>query len=116
MAFAYTGATAEVLALAYQKTRESSAAADPWGADPDWTVVRDRDLTSVRFPAIVKTRREHCSHGISPGRVTSQAALVSRCLRHRGVGSAALIEDFIDGREFHVPLWATTRRDAATLK
>ena len=108
LGFTYTGSPAEVLALTWDKAKVkylldqhaipspryklySSANSDEWDC----------------FPAIVKPSREHCSFGISPASVVEtpnelaeQIAAVTETLRQ-----PALVEEFIDGREFHVPLW-----------
>jgi D-alanine-D-alanine ligase len=59
------------------------------------------------FPAIVKPSRVHCSFG-----VTSEAVVLTPAELRRRIAyvldefhQPALVEDFIDGREFHVSLW-----------
>jgi len=60
-----------------------------------------------RFPAIVKPSQQHCSFG-----VTSEAVVLTREALQRRIDyvlaefrEAALVEEFIDGREFHISLW-----------
>jgi D-alanine-D-alanine ligase len=59
------------------------------------------------FPAIVKPACEHCSLGVDEGAVVMNADGLVRRVNYilREFNQPALVEDFIDGREFHVPLW-----------
>lgn len=106
--YAYTGSPPEVLALSWHKmtvkeTLRRNGIATPFGrllslADIDqWTC----------FPAIVKPSLEHCSIG-----VTAKAIVFNQQELRERIGyveevlkQPALVEDFIDGREFHVSLW-----------
>lgn len=104
----YTGATSQVLALSWDKSRVKERlrtarvplargriyeTPDPGGWDC--------------FPAIVKPSRQHCSFGVTPEAVV----LTPAELRERiafvldTFHQPALVEDFIDGREFHVTVW-----------
>jgi len=106
--FTYTGNVPEVIELSYdkQKTKElliSLGIRVPYGAllapeeAASWTV----------FPAIVKPSHEHCSLTLTeksvvfdPFSLREQILLVNREL-----DQPAMVEDFIDGREFHVSVW-----------
>ena len=59
------------------------------------------------FPAIVKPMNEHCSMGITQDSVViNQAELTKRIsFVLDQYSQPALVEDFIDGREFHVSIW-----------
>lgn len=63
---------------------------------PDWNC----------FPAIVKPANEHCSLGISSESVVLDRGELERQIRfiHQNFNQPALVEDFIDGREFHVSM------------
>ncbi|HPI14732.1 MAG TPA: ATP-grasp domain-containing protein [Spirochaetota bacterium] len=63
---------------------------------PDWSC----------FPAIVKPANEHCSLGISSESVVLDRGELERQIRfiHHNFNQPALVEDFIDGREFHVSM------------
>jgi D-alanine-D-alanine ligase len=108
MDFIFTGSPSHVLARSQDKPlikRVLEAAHIP---TPPWTVFEEpRPNGWDIFPAIVKAAHEHCSIGISPESVvTSPAELEARVayvLREHG--QPALVEEFIDGREFHVSAW-----------
>jgi len=65
------------------------------------------------FPAIVKPAHAHCSTGIDRDAVVlDRAALRDRVAFMLGdIGQPALVEPFVDGREFHVSLWGNGRID-----
>jgi len=108
MGFVFTGAPSEVLSLAQDKPRIKSILDARELATPPWGVFEAARADGWEtFPAIVKAAHEHCSIGISPESVVmSPAELESRVAyileRHR---QPALVEEFIDGREFHVAAW-----------
>lgn len=106
--FTYTGNMPEVIEMSYDKQRVKGVIASlgiriPCGAvlapeeAADWTL----------FPAIVKPSHEHCSLTITeksvvydPASLKQQILVVNNELKQ-----PALVEDFIDGREFHVSVW-----------
>jgi D-alanine-D-alanine ligase len=106
--FAYTGASAAVLRLSQDKYQVKRLLDQKHVPTPRW-----RRYTSSAcddwegFPAIVKPSQEHCSFG-----VTTEAVVLDREALRRRIGyvldefhQPALVEDFIDGREFHISLW-----------
>lgn len=106
--FVFTGSPSHVLARSHDKPlikRILEAARIP---TPPWAVFKEPRSNGWNiFPAIVKAAHEHCSIGISPESVvTTPAELEARVayvlLEH---GQPALVEEFIDGREFHVSAW-----------
>jgi D-alanine-D-alanine ligase len=107
MGFTYTGSPSNVLALSWDKPACKSLLNLHGIPTPTWQIVTaDGPDHWNRFPAIVKPAFEHCSVGISreavamnPDELASRIAFV-----HEELQQAALIEDFIDGREFHVTL------------
>jgi D-alanine-D-alanine ligase len=108
MGFIFTGSPAHVLARSHDKPlikRVLEACRVP---TPPWAVFATPRCDGWDiFPAIVKAAHEHCSIGISPESVvTSRAELARRVdfiLREHV--QPALVEEFIDGREFHVSAW-----------
>jgi len=112
LGFAFTGASSDALALAQDKRRVMEILDELNIPIPAWRLydtpdARDWDL----FPAIVKPVNEHCSEG-----VTSDSVVMTEAELNKRIGyilkiyhQAALVEDFIDGREFHVSLWGNGR-------
>jgi D-alanine-D-alanine ligase len=106
--FAYTGACPQVLAFSWDKaaTKEllnSCGIPTPTGKVIDTKVIGSWN----RFPAIVKPAWEHCSLGISTDAVViNRQELEARvAFVQENLNQSALVEAFIDGREFHVTLW-----------
>ncbi len=108
LCFTYTGAPPDVLELSYDKPRVKEILQSYGVPTPRWKVLESpRAMGWSCFPAIVKPAREHCSNGVDPGAVvTSLSELRNRVAYVLDMfQQPALVEDFIDGREFHVPLW-----------
>jgi D-alanine-D-alanine ligase len=104
----YTGSTSEVLALSEDKPRVKEILYHCGIDTPAWKVFeRPESGLWDRFPAIVKAARTHCSEGLTRDSVVlTEKELLERVEFVLDVfGQPALVEDFIDGREFHVPLW-----------
>jgi D-alanine-D-alanine ligase len=108
LGFTFTGSSSAVLALSQDKPRVKSVLDGMGLPTPPWAVFHEPAAGEwTTFPAIVKAAHEHCSIGISAESVVcSPAELESRIAfvleRHR---QPALVEEFIDGREFHVAAW-----------
>lgn len=108
LGFTYTGSPPDVLALSWDKPRVKTLLLRVGVPTPLWRLYDSPRADGwSRFPAIVKPAWEHCSVGVTPESV----ALTPDELRHRieyvldTFGEPAMVEDFIDGREFHVSLW-----------
>ncbi len=101
----FTGCRADTLELALDKTRAKSLLLANAIATPRWRLLAGGELAAfdLDFPCIVKPFAEDASHGISPQSVVSdRAALAAQVERiSRTYGGKALIEEFIDGREFN---------------
>lgn len=106
--YTYTGATGEVLALSRDKCRTKGLLRTLGLPTPDWCVVPPGGATDwSTFPAIVKPACAHSSLGMTSRSVVLTPAELAAQVDsiHRQFGQAALVEEFIDGREFHVTLW-----------
>lgn len=106
--FTYTGATGEVLSLSRDKSMVKDLLRSHGLPVPDGCVVPVREVARWEvFPSIVKPAFEHSSMGMTSSSVVftprELAAQVRRV--HREFDQPAIVEEFIDGREFHVPLW-----------
>jgi len=106
--FTYTGSTSDVLKFCWDKLKVKQLL-DLWGVpSPEWRIYDSAKADDWHcFPAIVKPVREHCSLGVT----TEAVVLSSDELKNRiayildAFCQPALVEDFIDGREFHVSVW-----------
>jgi D-alanine-D-alanine ligase len=108
LGFAYTGASAEAIRLSYDRPRVRTMLEDNGIDVPRWVQFDEpgQHPWSI-FPAIVRPAWEHCSIGVDRWAVVLDAAEMEQRIAHvtATYEQPALVEDFIDGREFHVPLW-----------
>jgi len=105
LGFIFTGADARALSLSHDKPAVKACFNKRTIPTPYWRVYESADpLDWDIFPAIVKPAHEHCSFGITHAAVVhTRQELANRIVKvietfHQPV----LVEDFIDGREFHV--------------
>lgn len=108
LGYTFTGADSTTLALAYDKYRVKVLLDKAGIPTPAWGIFNSQDIKDWKiFPAIVKPQNEHCSAGITPESVvTNQPDLKNRIsFILDKYSQPALVEDFIDGREFHVSVW-----------
>jgi D-alanine-D-alanine ligase len=108
LGFVYTGAPPDALAFSWDKAASKELLNKCGIPTPAGKVINSKaDCSWDRFPAIVKPAWEHCSLGISPDAVVmNRQELEARIAFVRdNFNQAALVETFIDGREFHVTLW-----------
>jgi len=105
LGYTYTGAASQTLALAQDKQRVKGLLDARGIPTPAWKIFDVPRTDSWRiFPAIVKPQNEHCSAGITPESVVMNRADLDRRIAFvlNRYAQPALVEDFIDGREFHV--------------
>lgn len=108
LGYTFTGSSSATLAFSQHKPRVKRHLSRKGIPTPEWMVCdRAKSNGWNRFPAIVKASFEHCSEGItreavvnSPREMEDRVAYVLDTFKQ-----PALIEDFVDGREFHVSLW-----------
>lgn len=112
MGFVFTGSSSATLALSYDKRRVKEILNRNGVPTPRWHLYHSAQPNGWReFPAIVKPAVGHCSEWLT----SESVAMNAKELRDRvsylvnEVGLPALVEDFIDGREFHVSLWGNGR-------
>lgn len=108
MNLVYTGSDATVLALSGDKHRVKELLVAAGIPTPPWRTFHKPERDRWRsFPAIVKAAREHCSEGLTPESVvmTEEELFLRVEFVLDTYGQPALVEDFVDGREFHVSLW-----------
>lgn len=106
--FTYTGNVPEVIDLSYDKQKVKEILGSLGIRVPYGAVLAPEDASGWNlFPAIVKPAQEHCSLTMTEksvvydtGSLKEQILLVNNELKQ-----PALVEDFIDGREFHVSVW-----------
>ena len=106
--FCYTGSPPEVLSLTWDKAAVKRLLNRYNISTPDWRLFSKTQIEDWNnFPAIVKPAFEHCSKGITTEAVVLDAGELSERIAYvlDEFHQPALVEDFIDGREFHVTLW-----------
>lgn len=99
----YTGSNPATLALALEKGKAKELLMSAGVATPRYQVL---DKSSVKnfnlsFPCIVKPMAEDASHGVTQDSVVADIEALERQVERvcRSYGGAALVEEFIDGRE-----------------
>jgi D-alanine-D-alanine ligase len=111
----YTGSPSKALAICQDKFK-AKAVLNAFGLPtPKGRLVTSTDQkVEVPFPAIVKPNSEDASLGIYPGSVVhDQAALMDRVSNIiDGYKQPALVEEFIEGREFNVAVLETDKLQA----
>ena len=106
--FTFTGADSEALALSQDKALVKELFATHNIPTPHWAVYENANADGWEcFPAIVKPAYEHCSIGITQEAVVMSKNELQERLSHvlETYQQPALVEDFIDGREFRASLW-----------
>jgi D-alanine-D-alanine ligase len=102
----YTGTPPVALSLALEKPLARAVLAQHGVPVPPGRVLAlgDEPLGDLRPPWIVKPTREDASHGIDLGSVVDTPAAVHARARRviARYGQPALVEEFVDGREFNV--------------
>ena len=104
----YTGSPPVALALALDKPLARSVLASAGVRVPRGLLLTrdDEPLDGLRYPLIVKPSREDGSHGIRSESVVGDEAAARERVRYvtERYAQPALVEEFVDGREFSVSL------------
>jgi len=102
----YTGCPAGALKLALDKAKAKAILRTAGIKTPDFQLLKPETLSSFRlsYPCIVKPCREDASHGLSPESVVYDFASLGKQVANVSnfYGGQALVEHFINGREFNV--------------
>jgi D-alanine-D-alanine ligase len=112
LGYTYTGADSGALSLAYDKRRIKVILDKASIPNPAWRIFDSNDVQDWKiFPAIVKPQNEHCSAGITPESVVMNITDLKNRISFilDKYSQPALVEDFIDGREFHVAVWGNEK-------
>lgn len=112
MNFVFTGSSSATLALSYDKHRVKQILHKKKIPTPRWRLYTTIQANGWHeFPAIVKPAFGHCSEWVTRDSVVTNATELTDRISYLidRVGVPALVEDFIDGREFHVALWGNGR-------
>jgi len=108
----FTGCPAGALRLALDKARTKALLKSADISTPDFQLLRPETLSGFRlsYPCIVKPRREDASHGLSAQNVVSDFPSLEKQVTavSRYYGGQALVEHFIEGREFNVTVLGAT--------
>jgi D-alanine-D-alanine ligase len=100
-----SGCTGSMLRLALDKANVKVILKAAGIQTPDFQLLNPQILHMFRlgYPCIVKPRCEDASHGLSPESVVNDFAGLKRqsALVSNRYGGGALVEEFIDGREFN---------------
>ena len=105
MGFTYTSADSQALILSQDKIRIKTLLQKANISTPAWRVYTNTEVDHWEsFPAIVKPAFEHCGVGISRDSVCQSMAELTQRINYviTQLGEPAIVEDFIDGREFHI--------------
>jgi D-alanine-D-alanine ligase len=111
----YTGCNPRGLTLARDKSLSKKLLAYHRIPVPEFTVVRRgrKPVLSKRlcFPVIVKSLVYEASTGISQASVVENEAQLQRRVQfvHESLGTAAIVEQFVDGRELYVGVLGNER-------
>lgn len=106
--FTYTGNNPDLIDLSYDKQRVKELLVSLGIAVPAGAIIAPEEAADWNiFPAIVKPSHEHCSLSITEKSVVyDTASLIEQIIQvNRELRQPALVEDFIDGREFRVSVW-----------
>jgi D-alanine-D-alanine ligase len=103
-----TGCPASALRLGLDKAKMKVILKAAGIRTPDFQLLNPGTLNWFRldYPCIVKPRCEDASHGLSPGSVVNDSASLERQigLVSNWYSGGALVEKFIDGREFNATI------------
>jgi D-alanine-D-alanine ligase len=105
LGFIFTGADSQALSFSGDK-RKVQQRLNAFGIDtPRWQIFTSASVDGWKtYPAIVKPAHDHCSLGVTRDAVVWSAEELAARIGYiiKNFHGPALVEEFIDGREFHV--------------
>jgi D-alanine-D-alanine ligase len=108
----YTGCEARTLALSQNKVMAKKIMFSSGIPTPEYETVKSCPTrTSLPFPIIVKPAFEDGSIGIDSSSVVNDLSALKKAVRRvlKKYGNFALLEKYIEGREFHVSIIGTEK-------
>lgn len=106
MGLTYTGCSAAALALGLDKAKTKDLMRAHGISTPKYQLLTPETVSQFQlsFPCIVKPAGQDASHGLSADSVVTDQASLERQVTgvSRAFGGDALVEEFVDGREFNV--------------
>lgn len=105
LGFTFTGADSKALDFNQDKRLVKQRLRQEGVPTPTWKIYASSGKNGWdRFPAIVKPAFEHCSFGVTREAVVRSPDELSQRIEYvlDSFSQPALVEEFIDGREFHV--------------
>jgi len=106
--FTYTGNVPKVIELSYDKQKVKEVLRSLGIRVPYGEVLTPEEAAGWNlFPAIVKPAMDHCSLTLTENSVVFDTSSLQEQIRlvNDMLNQPAMVEDFIDGREFHVSVW-----------
>jgi D-alanine-D-alanine ligase len=104
----YTGSPGRALRLALDKARTSALLKSNGIATPEFQLLDINEINdfNLHYPCIVKPPAEDASHGISERSIVYDSTSLRERLAdfQRDHNGKALVEEFIDGREFNITI------------
>lgn len=113
MGFRYTGCSCAALALCLDKAKAKDLMQAHGVPTPDYQKLSQETVGSfrLRFPCIVKPSGHDASHGLSANSVVHDHPSLARQVAavSRSFGGDALVEEYVDGREFNASIMGNNR-------
>jgi len=113
MGIPHTGCPGPALRLALDKSKVKALLQDNGIDTPAFQLLTPETISKFRlkFPCIVKPCGEDASHGISQESVVGNLAGLKKQVARisRSYGGKALVEEFVDGREFNVTVLGNSK-------
>lgn len=111
----YTGCPPSILELGLDKARTKALLVANGIQTPRYQVLTPETISGFKldFPCMVKPGGEDASHGVSENSVVKDFPALDKQVRYVSelYGGRALVEEFVDGREFNITVLGTKNLD-----